>query len=310
MSIISNIKNNWYASASYIKHDKSFSSDRKLNIISIDSDDEIDINEIDENIEHNKKYIIAKFNNCVRNKLINLENKNIKHCGKEGHWLETQFGIKHNSKNEPDINGFEMKKSANKTTLGDFSATEYAFSNERYYINNYNNWTDDVKITRQEFIHYFGNPNIKKYNRYSWSGRACPLYNIYNNNGQILEIVENNDIVIYYSFLQDTRSDKNNILPTFLQTKDKKVIAIWKHDKLQKNINNKFNKNGFFICKKIKNIYKTICFGKPFNFEYFITCIKNNKIIFDSGMYDGNNRNYSQFKGNKNFWNELIYEEY
>jgi len=36
---------------------------------------------------------------------------------------------------------------------------------------------------------------------------------------------------------------------------------------------------------------------------------KNKKIIFDSGMYDGNSRNYSQFRGS-GFWNELIIEEY
>jgi len=37
--------------------------------------------------------------------------------------------------------------------------------------------------------------------------------------------------------------------------------------------------------------------------------MKNKKIIFDSGMYDGNSRNYSQFRGTC-FWNELITEEY
>ncbi len=36
---------------------------------------------------------------------------------------------------------------------------------------------------------------------------------------------------------------------------------------------------------------------------------KNKKVIFDSGMYDGNSRNYSQFRGSC-FWNELITEEY
>jgi hypothetical protein len=39
------------------------------------------------------------------------------------------MGIKHNSINGPDINGYEMKKYSTKTTLGDFSACEYVFSN-------------------------------------------------------------------------------------------------------------------------------------------------------------------------------------
>ena len=33
-------------------------------------------------------------------------------------------------------------------------------------------------------------------------------------------------------------------------------------------------------------------------------------IILDSGMYEGNNRNYSQFRANKSLWSDLITEEY
>ena len=58
---------------------------------------------------------------------------------------------------------------------------------------------------------------------------------------------------------------------------------------------------GFFICKKNN---KNICFGKPFDYDYFIEGIKNNKIYFDSGMYEGNRRNYSQI------WKDLIIEVY
>ena len=103
------------------------------------------------------------------------------------------------------------------------------------------------------------------------------------------------------------RSRKNNF-PLFLQNENI-VIALWKSDKMINHINNKYNQKGFFICKKVGNKYEKICFGKPFDFEYFIECIKNNKIIFDSGMYDGNTRNYSQFRGTY-FWKELIVEEY
>lgn len=135
-----------------------------------------------------------------------------------------------------------------------------------------------------------------------------PTYNNWNSNGQNLLVTENNDIIIYYSFVKDTRSIKSGF-PEFLQNGNNIVIALWKAEKMKPHIDNKFDKKGFFICKKIGDKYDKICFGKAFNFEHFIECIKNKKIIFDSGMYDGNNRNYSQFRGS-DFWNELLIEEY
>lgn len=257
----------------------------------------------------NKQKIITLFNNNVKGIDVSVTDQNKNHCGKEGHWLEKQMGIKHNSKNEPDIFGYEMKTFSNKTTLGDFSASEYAFSgkNKRNYINTLNNWTDAFIINRSDFIKTFGNPNPTKNNRYSWSGSCVPTYNNWNNNGQMLTINDNNDIIIYYSYSKDARDKKIDFVD--LLKHDNIVIAIWKSDKIKPHIDNKFNKNGFFVCKKINNKYEKICFGKPFNFTYFIECIKSKKIIFDSGMYDGNSRNYSQFRGSL-FWNELITEEY
>lgn len=263
-------------------------------------------------IETDKQQIIDLFNNNVKGIEICVSNQNTKHCGKEGHWLETRMGLKHNSKNEPDLNGYEMKKFAPKITLGDFSASEYAFTTKtkRNCINELNGWTDDQVLSRNEFIRIFGNPNTNKNNRYSWSGVCVPSYNNWNQNGQLLTINNNDDIIIYYSYSNDKRSEsiKDNI-PSFLKQLDKYVIAIWKCEKIKPHINNKFNKKGFFMCKKINNKYEKICFGKSFNFEYFIECIKNKKIIFDSGMYEGNSRNYSHFRGSY-FWNELITEEY
>lgn len=256
-----------------------------------------------------KKQIVELFNKHVKSKEICLNGKNTKHCGKEGHWLETQMGIKHNSKNEPDIFGYEMKKSSPKTTLGDFSASEYVFSkpNKRNSINILNNWTDEITLTRNDFIKIFGNPNPCKNNRHSWSGSCVPTYNKWNSNGQILTINDNSDIIIVYSFSNDTRIIKETF-PTFLKN-DNIVIALWKSEKMKPHIDNKFNKKGFFICKKIGATYEKICFGRSFNFDYFIECIKNNKIIFDSGMYCGNSRNYSHFRGGPSFWDDLIIEE-
>ena len=103
-----------------------------------------------------------------------LEGQNINHDGKEGHWLETKMGIKHNTKNEPDINGYEMKKFSNKITLGDFSASEYVFSKKRDSINEINNWTDEEKIDRTNFIRTFGNPNpIKRLTTAPTHNKLC-----------------------------------------------------------------------------------------------------------------------------------------
>lgn len=51
----------------------------------------------------------------------------------------------------------------------------------------------------------FGKSNIEKGGRFSWSGSAIPKINSYNAFGQILLIENNLDIVIYYSFNEDTR---------------------------------------------------------------------------------------------------------
>lgn len=63
--------------------------------------------------------------------------------------------------------------------------------------------------------------------------------------------------------------------------------------------------------KILSNVYNKVAFGHPFNYESFLEGIKNHQIIFDSGMYQGNDRNYSQFGSYDNkFWDKLIYEKY
>jgi hypothetical protein len=89
------------------------------------------------------------------------------------------------------------------------------------------------------------------------------------------------------------------------------AIAIWTHEKMSIHINRKFNNYGFFICNKIDDKYQSISFGKPFTYDDFINGIKQRKIIFDSGMYNGNTRNYSSFRSSGvSFWNDLIVEVY
>lgn len=248
--------------------------------------------------ESSKDQIIRLFRQNVENVSINISHE---------HWLENQMGIKHNNKNAPDINGYEMKKSSKKITIGDFSACEYLFKSH-IKISELNGWKNANKITmtRSEFIQTFGTP---KNNRYSWSGQCIPNYGDWNQCGQMMIFDSDNNLCIYYSYQRDLRESKVSF-PEYLKHK-MVVIALWTSHRLAQLINNKYNKNGFFICKKKDNKYQSISFGKPFDFEHFMVNIKNGLIIFDSGMYEGNNRNYSQFRSaSKEFWNQLVVEEY
>ena len=189
----------------------------------------------------------------IKDKDIEIEN-NKSHCGKYGHWLESKFKIKANSKNEPDLCGYEIKKSSSKISFGDFSASEYLFSNKRENIERINEWKkEEYKITRDDFIKYFGKQNPLKNNRYSWSGSSVPVYGRYNYNGQILEFNDNFDLCIYYSNDMDKRKNKD-MFPDFM--KNKIIIVIWKKKKLEEHINKKFNTKGFIICEKIDNKFK------------------------------------------------------
>jgi hypothetical protein len=259
-------------------------------------------------MDPDKQYIIETFNKYVKDKEIII--KNTRHCGTEGHWLEKQMNIKPNGNNEPDIRGYEMKKDSKKITFGDYSASEYLFSSKKENINKYNGWTQDVcDLTRKDFIRTFGTKKPEKNNRFSWSGACIPKYNEYSYCGQKLIFDDNNNLCILYNHSEDRRDYKESF-PDYLK-KDNILIVFWEKNKLEQNINKKFNKKGFFICRKTDDKYTKICFGKTFNYEYFVENMKKKLIIFDSGMYETNSRNYSHFRSTNNkFWNELIIEEF
>jgi len=262
---------------------------------------------ISSDLSTNKQCIIDIFMSNVKGKKIELGN--YLHCGSEGHWLEKQMGINHNSKNEPDIFGYEMKKHSSKISFGDFSASEYLFSKNKNILEIINGWNkNEFSITRNEFIRWFGTPNPLKNNRYSWSGNCVPKYDVWNNCGQSLNFNDSLDLCVNYSYEKDERECKINY-PLFMKEKNI-TLTIWNCEKLKQNVNKKFNNKGFFICKKNENTYDKICFGNPFDFNYFIENIKNKSIIFDSGMYEGNSRNYSQFRSSSRFWDNLIIEEF
>lgn len=227
-----------------------------------------------------------------------------KHCGFEGHFIEKTLNIKHNSNNEPDYKGWEIKKKSKKITFGDWSSTSYLFKQDNY-MKSFNNIP--INISRNDYIKYFGNYNIKK-KRYSWSGSCIPKYNEWNYNGTIIIIDKNNNIYIIYSNKKDKR--KINLPKLFIKQKYI-ILQYWKEDDIKKFIENKFNKNGFIMFEKDNNNkYYKMLIGKTINFELFIQLFKNKKIIFDSGMYEGNSRNYSHFRSNCKIFEELIIEEY
>jgi len=251
-----------------------------------------------------KAEIISRFTQHIKHKPISLSSYQSSHDGKEGHWLEKGMGVSHNSKTEPDLLGYEMKKESRKISFGDFSACYYLFKSG--------------KINKDQFLSYFGESNPSKNGRYSWSGKCFPTYGKWNDCGQTI-VLENGDICIYYLYERDKRERKCHF-PEFIKninnTENKGILlAKWSHEKLKEKIEKKFNQKGFFICKKSKDkgkdkTYNKICFGKPFSYDFFISSFQTNQIFIDSGMYQGNRRNYSHFRSSQSFWNTLINEEY
>lgn len=269
-------------------------------------------------MEQNKKLLIKIFEEKVKGKHSNLTGRNIKHDGREGHWLEEQFGKHPDAGNHADFFGYELKNETTiKTTFGDWPANEYIFKNSNFK----EIFCEKTAAKNKDiFCQIFGKPNPKKNNRYSWSGKPFPKINAYNNYGQILIIEKNKDIVAYYSYSKDKRENKAKIVPKCLQ-KDNLELARWfgvadrngnKTNKcLCSKLKNKFGDKGWFTCKKDKNgKYNEICFGDPFTFNQWLNLVEKGIVILDSGMYQGNSRPYSMWRASNKYWDSLITEKY
>lgn len=231
-------------------------------------------------------YTMEQIINVFKTRVVGKKVSHQNHDCSGGHWLEREMGLKLNSLNEPDLNGFEMKKYNKKITFGDWCANEYIFGGKN-------------KIKRDDFLKYFGSYKEDK-KRYSWSGSCFPKYGIWNYNGQRLIFNEDEDLVIEYSSDKDTREIQKDYDGYM-------ILAKWKRDKLMKCVNSKFGEKGFFICKKNNGVYDEILFGNPINYEYFKEKLKEGDIYIDSGMYQGNNRKYSVFRADFGVWEELIH---
>jgi len=238
----------------------------------------------------------------IKNNYFNIKNRT--HCGSEGHFIEKLLNIKVNCKNEPDYKGFEIKKRSDKISFGDWVSTGYLFNQDKF-MKKFNNIK--INIDRDDFMKFFGNYNIKK-ERYSWSGKCIPKYDKWNYNGTILTTDDLNNLYIIYS---NTKDKRNIYLPELFKKEKYIILQYWDHKYLKKKVENKFNNLGFIIFDKDENgYYNKMLIGERINYNFFINCIKNGSIFFDSGMYQGNKRKYSQFRARFNLWDKLIIEEY
>lgn len=123
-----------------------------------------------------------------------------------------------------------------------------------------------------------------------------------------MKISKNNYMYILYSYKKDGR---NIYMPDLFKNKPYIILQYWNKDNIKTKIENKYNKKGFIIFEKNKyDIYCKMLIGKTINFRRFIKMLKTGIAIFDSGMYQGNSRNYSQFRATNRIWKKLIIEEY
>lgn len=265
-----------------------------------------------------KEQLIEIFHERVKGRTPDVSSANARHDGRRGHWLERQFGVAANGDNSADILGYELKNetTSNKTTFGDWSPNYFIFKDPAFF-----DCFDGQRAPERQdsFVRIFGKRNIEKGGRYSWSGQPIPKINRYNDFGEILLIESNEDIVILYSFTEDKRPDKYQVVPVRLQV-DNLEIARWfgkqlplgaRGKTLREKLEDKFDQNGWFTCKTNANgVYDKICFGSPVNYDKWLELVKEGIVYFDSGMYETNSRPYCQWRANNSYWDSLIYEIY
>ena len=251
------------------------------------------------NEQSDRQTIIDRYMKNVHGKKPDTTGFTTGHDGKEGHWLEIQMGIDPNGTNDADIFGYEMKNdTTSKTTFGDWSADYYIFADEKY------------DISRDDFLKIFGHPNPKKPGRHSWSGAPIPRIDRVNTYGQMLVVDNDKNVIATYSYSEDQREDKASIVPPKFQVDDL-VIAQWDRDSLKAKLERKFNKKGWFKCMKDSDgKYHSIVFGSPINYDTWIAHVSNGDIFFDSGMYTGNPRHYSQWRANNSLWDKMVTDRF
>jgi len=246
-----------------------------------------DITEIEDPV---KQDIINRFKLHVQNVDICLTDYTITHCGKEGHWLETKMGLTHNSKNEPDINGYELKTGEKVTTFIDKIPNCAFINGMEISLKN--------KTEKSMFWEKYGCK--KETNDITIGGWKIDKYN---KCGQKLCVDDDNNILILYNYEYDERENKDPLFKT------PHIIMKWNADTLKNTIENKFNKKGFIKCIKHNNKFIKLCFGPPITFNLWINEIKKGNIYHD-GYSKLNGRGRHVYRASNSFWNQLITEEY
>ncbi len=249
------------------------------------------------------KYVENILNKCV---IIHLFNTNVKgklptntslHDGSEGHNLERLMGLKSNSKNEPDLLGYEMKtQTKSKITFVDKTPSK------KYYKGVVVNKQD--KDTKRVFWNTFKRQKSEGTTIGGWK------LNKYDNDGQCLKVDDNKNIQVMYLYKNDKRPNKNELIDNYYKNDKPHIIIEWLKKDLQDTIDKKWNQAGFFICKKNKNnIYYKICFGNPINFKYWIEQLEKENIYYDGySKVDGRWRGC--FRASNSWWYSHITEEY
>ncbi len=247
----------------------------------------------------NKERLIKLFFENVYGKMFNDDgSKNRQHDGREGHWLEEQLGIKANGNTAPDILGYELKKeTSSKTTFGDWSPDKKIWGKKFEIEPNLS------PITRDQFLQIFGKPNEEKGGRYSWSGTPTPKYGYFNSYGQKIIIDPIGNIQAIYSFKEDKRENKHEIVLKQFQIPLNCIIAQWSRDKIEAKLLAKFGQKGWVKAHKDNTgAYSHLTFGAPITYEDWLQNIRDGIVFFDSGMYQGNSRPYSQWRSNNRNW--------
>ena len=240
-----------------------------------------------------KQQIKKLFDDNVRGVPICLDGQNAGHCGKEGHRLETLMGIKHNSKNEPDINGYEMKTGESVTTFVDKAP-------DTFFVDGIKIPSGKIKKYKQSFFEkYACAKNTDVLTMGGWS------YHKYNHCGQRLCTDDKNNVYVIYDWTHDKRENKDALY----LNKTPHPIMRWYADSLKNAIEKKFNNKGFFKCIKQNNAYVKICFGKPITFDTWIDELKKG-IIYHDGYSKPKGRWRHVFRARNAFWDSLITEEY
>lgn len=238
-----------------------------------------------------KQDILARFVSHVKSVPICVDTQNSRHNGKEGHWLEERMGIIHNSKNEADLYGFELKTGQRVTTFMDKAPDHFYIDGESFSIRD--------KTKKSTFFDRYASK--KKSDEPTIGGWSVTHYNLA---GQIMEIDVTHSIVIRYDYEQDQRSHKSELSVS----KTPHIIMKWEGSSLRKAIESKFNQKGFFTFKKEGNAFTRMFFGAPFTFDTWIAECKKG-VIYHDGYSRVNGRGRHVFRASNTFWDTLVTEE-